>query len=164
MLLDSHDTARFRTVVLGDIAAHKTAMTMMLSYPGVPSIFAGDEIGLEGSWGEDARRTINWEDRSGWDLEFFTEVKKLVKLRKSQDALINGGLRWISVENDYVAYLRESKKQTLLVLVSRGPINTTIDLSTYGYKVAQTLYGHEVKGEIFSIASDSAVQGIWELK
>jgi len=164
MLLDSHDTARFRTVVLGDISAHKTAMTMMLSYPGVPSIFAGDEIGVEGSWGEDARRTINWEDRSGWDLEFFTEVKKLVKLRKSQDALINGGLRWVSVENDYVAYLRESKKQTLLVLVSRGPINTTIDLSTYGYKVAQTLYGHEVKGEIFSIASDSAVQGIWELK
>jgi alpha-glucosidase len=164
MLLDSHDTARFRTVVLGDISAHKTAMTMMLSYPGVPSIFAGDEIGVEGSWGEDARRTINWDDRSGWDLEFFTEVKKLVKLRKSQDALINGGLRWISVENDYVAYLRESKKQTLLVLVSRGPINTTIDLSTYGYKVAQTLYGHEVKGEIFSIASDSAVQGIWELK
>jgi len=164
MLLDSHDTARFRTVVLGDISAHKTAMTMMLSYPGVPSIFAGDEIGVEGSWGEDARRTINWEDRSGWDLEFFTEVKKLVNLRKSQDALINGGLRWISVENDYVAYLRESKKQTLLVLVSRGPINTTIDLSTYGYKVVQTLYGHEVKGEIFSIASDSAVQGIWELK
>jgi alpha-glucosidase len=164
MLLDSHDTARFRTVVLGDISAHKTAMTMMLSYPGVPSIFAGDEIGVEGSWGEDARRTINWGDRSGWDLEFFAEVKKLVKLRKSQDALINGGLRWISVENDYVAYLRESKKQTLLVLVSRGPINTTIDLSTYGYKVAKTLYGHEVKGEIFSIASDSVVQGIWELK
>ena len=164
MLLDSHDTARFRTVVLGDIAAHKTAMTMMLSYPGVPSIFAGDEIGLEGSWGEDARRTINWEDRSGWDTEFFAEVKKLVKLRKTQDALINGGLRWIAVENDYIAYLRESKKQSLLVLVSRGPINTTIDLSTYGYEVTKTLYGHEIKGEIFSIKSDSAIQGVWEVK
>ena len=164
MLLDSHDTARFRTVVLGDIAAHKTAMTMMLSYPGVPSIFAGDEIGLEGSWGEDARRTINWEDRSGWDIEFFAEVKKLVKLRKTQDALINGGLRWIAVENDYIAYLRESKKQSLLVLVSRGPINTTIDLSTHGYEVTKTLYGHEVKGEIFSIKSDSAIQGVWEVK
>ena len=164
MLLDSHDTARFRTVVLGDIQAHKTAMTMMLSYPGVPSIFAGDEIGLEGSWGEDARRTINWEDRSGWDTEFFAEVKKLVKLRKTQDALINGGLRWIAVENDYIAYLRESKKQSLLVLVSRGPINTTIDLSTHGYEVTKTLYGHEVKGEIFSIKSDSAIQGVWEVK
>ena len=164
MLLDSHDTARFRTVVLGDIAAHKTAMTMMLSYPGVPSIFAGDEIGLEGSWGEDARRTINWEDRSGWDVEFFAEVKKLVKLRKTQDALINGGLRWVSVENDYIAYLRESKKQSILVLVSRGPINATIDLSSYGYRVNKTLYGQEVTGEIFSIKSEAAVQGVWELK
>jgi len=164
MLLDSHDTARFRTVVLGDIAAHKTAMTMMLSYPGVPSIFAGDEIGLEGSWGEDARRTINWEDRSGWDVEFFAEVKKLVKLRKTQDALINGGLRWVSVENDYIAYLRESKKQSILVLVSRGPISATIDLSSYGHRVNKTLYGQEVTGEIFSIKSDAAVQGVWELK
>jgi len=164
MLLDSHDTARFRTVVLGDIAAHKTAMTMMLSYPGVPSIFAGDEIGLEGSWGEDARRTINWEDRSGWDVEFFAEVKKLVKLRKTQDALINGGLRWVSVESDYIAYLRESEKQSILVLVSRGPINATIDLSSYGYRVNSSLYGQEVTGEIFSIKSDAAVQGVWELK
>ena len=164
MLLDSHDTARFRTVVLGDIAAHKTAMTMMLSYPGVPSIFAGDEIGLEGSWGEDARRTINWEDRSGWDVEFFAEVKKLVKLRKTQDALINGGLRWVCVENDYIAYLRESKKQSILVLVSRGPISATIDLSSHGYRVNKTLYGQEVTGEIFSIKSDAAVQGVWELK
>ena len=161
MLLDSHDTARFRTVVLGDIEAHKSAMTMMLSYPGVPSIFAGDEIGLEGSWGEDARRTINWEDRSGWDHQFFAEVKKLVKLRKTQDALINGGLRWVVVENDFIVYLRESKKQSLLVLVSRSAISATIDLSSYGYKVSKTLYGQEVSGEIFTIKSDCAVQAIW---
>lgn len=164
MLLDSHDTARFRTVVSGDVEAHKSAMTMMLSYPGVPSIFAGDEIGLEGSWGEDARRTINWEDRSGWDQIFFAEVKKLVKLRKTQDALINGGLRWISFDEDHIAYLRESKKQSLLILVSRGAINTTIDLSAFGYSVNKTLYGLDVKGETFTIKSDGAIQGIWELK
>ena len=161
MLLDSHDTARFRTVVLGDKKAHASAMTMMLTYPGVPSIYAGDEIGLEGSWGEDARRTINWDDRSGWDFEFMDEVKKLVALRRSQDALINGGLRWVVAENDYVVYLRESKKQSILVLVSRTPIKATIDLSKYGYKVSKTLYGQDVKGEIFSINSDAATQGVW---
>ena len=66
VLLDSHDTARFRTVVNGDVASHLSAMTMVLSYPGVPSIFAGDEIGLEGAWGEDGRRTINWDDPNLW--------------------------------------------------------------------------------------------------
>ena len=161
MLLDSHDTARFRTVVLGDKKAHASAMTMMLTYPGVPSIFAGDEIGIEGSWGEDARRTINWDDRSGWDFEFMNEVKKLVSLRRTQDALINGGLRWVKAENEYVVYLRESSKQSILVLVSRGPINATIDLSQYGYSVSKTLYGEEVKGQSFTIKSEGATQGVW---
>ena len=164
MLLDSHDTARFRTVVLGDVKAHASAMTMMLTYPGVPSIFAGDEIGLEGSWGEDARRTINWDDRSEWDNKFLAEVKTLVALRRSQDALINGGLRWVTAEDDYLVYLRESKKQSILVLVSRGPINATIDLSSYGYTIYKCLYGQEVSGVTFSIKSDSAVQGVWIVK
>lgn len=164
LLLDSHDTARFRTVVLGDVDAHVSAMTMMLTYPGVPSIFAGDEIGLEGSWGEDSRRTINWQDRSNWDHGFMDEVRKLIALRKGQDALINGGLRWVAVEDDYLVFLRESKKQSILVMVSRGPIHATIDLSSFGYQVTQTLYGEEVKGEIFSIKSHSSPRGIWIVK
>jgi alpha-glucosidase len=161
MLLDSHDTARFRTVVMGDRKAHIAAMTMMLTYPGVPSIFAGDEIGLEGSWGEDARRTINWRDKSGWDLEFFSQVTELVKLRRSQDALINGGLRWVAVEDDYLLFLRESKKQSILIFVSRGAVKARVDLSSYGYNVTKTLYGPVVKGEFFSVDSAHSTQGVW---
>jgi len=161
MLLDSHDTARFRTVVMGDRKAHIAAMTMMLTYPGVPSIFAGDEIGLEGSWGEDARRTINWRDKSGWDLEFFSQVTELVKLRRSEDALINGGLRWVAVEDDYLVFLRESKKQSILILVSRGAVKARVDLSSYGYNVTKTLYGQVVKGKVFSVDSAHSTQGVW---
>ena len=164
LLLDSHDTARFRTVVLGDVNAHVSAMAMMLTYPGVPSIFAGDEIGLEGSWGEDSRRTINWEDRTAWDHDFMGEVKKLVSLRRSQDALINGGLRWVAIEDEYLVYLRESKKQSILVMVSRGPVHATIDISAYGYHVTKTLFGQEAKGEIFSIKSEHSTRGVWEVK
>ena len=163
LLLDSHDTARFRTVVLGDKKAHQAAMTMMLTYPGVPSIFAGDEIGLEGSWGEDARRTINWDDRSAWDIEFFEEVKKLVKLRKTHRALSHGGLRWIAIEDDYLAYLRESKRQSILVFVSRGPVVASLDLSKYGYKVSKTLYGVEANGSRINIKAKTATQGVWLL-
>ena len=86
ILLDSHDTPRFRTIVSKDKAKHLAAMAMLMSYPGVPSIFMGDELGFEGTGGEDSRRTINWEDRSGWDHDFLVEVKKLTKLRRTEDA------------------------------------------------------------------------------
>ena len=163
LILDSHDTARFRTVVLGDRNAHLAAMTMLLTYPGVPSIFAGDEIGLEGSWGEDSRRTINWDDRSGWDVDFYASVKKLIELRKESPALINGGLRWVAVEKDYLAYLRESKDQSVLIFIARSAIKAEIDLSKYGYSVAETLYGETANGDTITIDSKSATQGIWLL-
>ena len=164
LILDSHDTARFRTVVLGDRNAHLAAMTMLLTYPGVPSIFAGDEVGLEGSWGEDSRRTINWDDRSGWDVDFYNLVKKLIKLRKESPALINGGLRWVAVEENYLAYLRESKDQSLLILIARSAVKAEIDLSKYGYSVAETLYGETANGDKITIDSKSATEGIWLLK
>lgn len=163
LLLDSHDTARMRTVLLGDTDAHVAAMTLMMTYPGVPSIFAGDEIGLEGSWGEDARRTINWEDTTNWDESFRDEVKALVALRRKRDALINGGLRWVAVEDDYIAFLRESKKEAILVFISRTSVTATIDLKKLGYSVEKTLYGSVAKGSKISINSRSATQGVWLL-
>jgi len=163
VLLDSHDTARFRTVVKGDVPSHLSAMTMVLTYPGVPSIFAGDEIGLEGSWGEDGRRTINWDDRSQWDRAFMSEVQQLISIRKGNDALINGGLRWISAEKDYILYLRESSKQSILVFVSRNGVNAKIDLSDLGLKVSRTLFGTSVTGSKFSVKSKVATQAIWEV-
>ncbi|MCL2850026.1 MAG: alpha-amylase family glycosyl hydrolase, partial [Micrococcales bacterium] len=61
--LDSHDTPRFRTVTGGGTtgradrdgygrALHLVGMAMQMTMPGVPSIFAGDELGLTGTSGE----------------------------------------------------------------------------------------------------------------
>lgn len=163
ILLDSHDTPRFRTIVSGDKAKHKAAMAMLLSYPGVPSIFMGDELGFEGNSGEDARRTINWDDRSSWDHEFLAEVKKLTKLRRNEDALVNGGLRWVAAEPGYIAYLRESKKSSILVLIVAKPGAVEIDLNKYGYRISKTLYGQKASGNRIRFKATGATQGIWKL-
>jgi hypothetical protein len=92
------------------------------------------------------------------------EVKSLIAVRKNNDALMNGGLRWIATEGDYIAYLRESKKQSVLVLVSRTAIDVTIDLSKFGYSISKTLYGQVATGSTFSIKSNQAMQAIWEVK
>jgi len=46
-ILGSHDSARIRTVV-GSPEAHRVAVGLQFTLPGVPMVFAGDEIGLEG--------------------------------------------------------------------------------------------------------------------
>lgn len=46
-LLGSHDTPRVRTIVEGDEALQRLAVTLLLTFPGVPGLYYGDEIGLE---------------------------------------------------------------------------------------------------------------------
>ncbi len=50
-ILDSHDTARFRTLA-GSREQQLVGVGLQMTMPGVPMIFAGDELGLEGEWGE----------------------------------------------------------------------------------------------------------------
>jgi hypothetical protein len=88
----------------------------------------------------------------------------LIQLRRESHALIHGGLRWVAVEKDYLAYFRESKSQSLLIFISRSPVKTEIDLSDYGYTVAETLYGESAVGTKIKIDSKSATQGVWLLK
>jgi hypothetical protein len=92
------------------------------------------------------------------------EAKKLIELRRTQDGLIEGGLRWVAVEDNFICYLRESNKQSVLVFISRKSVRTEIDLAAYGLKVIKTLYGPDASGGSIKIDSDGATQGIWEVK
>ncbi len=76
-LLDSHDTARFATVVGRSRELHRVGVGLMMTTPGVPMIFAGDEVGLEGAWGEDGRRTMPWDDATGWDQSLLVAYRSL---------------------------------------------------------------------------------------
>ena len=157
LLLDSHDTARFRNVVGKDSKRHIAGMGLLLTYPGVPSIYAGDELGVEGQWGEDGRRTIDWSGQS-WDHDFLSEVKKLIKIRRQSHALAQGGLRWILIEDDLLVFERESKREKLLVVVSRSAQRIKLDGIA---EVKQRLYGPDLKGQIYK--SDGACLGIYRL-
>jgi len=90
-------------------------------------------------------------------------VRELISIRKNNLALINGGLRWIAAEKDFILYLRESKQQSILVFVSRSAVNVKIDLADLGLKVSKTLYGHTASDSKFAVKAKSAVQAIWEV-
>ena len=107
VLLDSHDTARFRTVA-GSREAQLVGVGLQMTTPGVPMVFAGDELGLEGDWGEDARRTMPWSRQDTWDTTTFEGYRALIALRGSSAALAHGGMRYAHVSADAIAYLREA--------------------------------------------------------
>jgi alpha-glucosidase len=118
-ILGSHDSARIRTVV-GDAAVHRVAAGLQFTLPGVPMVFAGDEIGLEGVTGEDARRTMPWHRRDEWDAGTLATYADLAALRRDRVALRRGGLRWAHVDADTIAYVREHPDGSVLVAARRA--------------------------------------------
>jgi alpha-glucosidase len=85
-----------------------------MTYPGVPSIYHGDEIGLRG----DPRQCMNW-DRSTWDHDLRAYYQTLIHLRRSSSALIDGGFQILSVGDNSIAYLRDSDQEIIIVVANR---------------------------------------------
>jgi alpha-glucosidase len=166
-ILGSHDSARIRTVV-GDAAVHRVAAGLQFTLPGVPMVFAGDEIGLEGVTGEDARRTMPWHRRDEWDAGTLATYADLAALRRDRVALRRGGLRWAHVDADTIAYVREHPDGSVLVAARRG----AGEAFTLPLGPGRHLFGSEPGGADLAVRDDSGVEvpasggprfDVWEL-
>ena len=119
-LLDSHDTARFGAVA-GDRERQLVGVGLQMTTPGVPMVCAGDELGVGGRWGEDARRPMPWADADGWDcrpargLPPADRAATVVRRARAWGHPLRG------VATDAIAYLRESPREPVLCLAARAP-------------------------------------------
>jgi alpha-glucosidase len=118
-LIGSHDTHRVASL-LGDFDAVTVAFGMLAAYPGAPMIYAGDEIGLATFGPEYARIPMPWEHEERWDQARLAQTRAVFQFRSTSDALLHGGLRWLSVEDDSMTFLRESPTESVLVHASRA--------------------------------------------
>jgi alpha-glucosidase len=146
-LLDSYDSARFRTVT-GSRERHLVGVGLQMTLPGVPVVCAGDEIGMEGAWGEDGRRTMPWGRPERSDRVLEDGYRQLIALRRSSPALQRGGLRMAYVDADVITFLREGVGERVLVLASRGGGGEVrIPLSLLGAGRLETLHGDDARVE-----------------
>ncbi len=89
-VLDSHDVSRFLSVCGGDREKYRLAVVFQMTFPGMPSVFYGDEQGIEGVLESDYRSPMKWQDT---DEEMFSFFKELIHLRYSQEILRRGDFR-----------------------------------------------------------------------
>jgi alpha-glucosidase len=164
-LVDSHDVARFRTVA-GSRDRHLVALGLQMTSPGVPMVFAGDELGLEGRWGEDGRRTMPWDRPETWDTVLLEEHRRLIAVRRSSDALARGGIRYAHISADAIAYLRETPGERLLCLASRADHPAVrLPLDLLGATELEPLHGGEAsrEGAHVSLPPEGPAFHVWRL-
>jgi glycosidase len=154
--LTNHDQNRAMTQLDGDVVAAKLAATGLLTLPGVPFIWAGEEIGMRGAKPDERIRTpMQWEPgpdggfttgtpwqpvqdgetpasvatQDGDPGSLLTHYRTLVALRLSHPALASG--EYIEVETRsraVLAFLRTTDNETVLVVINFGD-EPSVDLT-----------------------------------
>jgi len=116
--LDTHDTGRFKTFAIP--GAQRVAVGLQFTFPGIPHVYAGDELGLDAETGEGSRTPMPWKGERETDSSMIETYAKLSQIRKRHRGLVEGSMRWLYVSNEAIAFVRESKTESVLVIASRG--------------------------------------------
>ena len=137
-LLGTHDTSRILTAMIDDFQGDRyakanrrltrtqwvtaldrlhAATVLQYTLPGAPSIYYGDEAGMEGYGDPFCRRPFPWgrEER-----ELQMHYHRLGQLRQKYKALRQGDIQFQYALNNQISFTRTYKEQTIRVYVNRG--------------------------------------------
>lgn len=170
--LGTHDTVRIINA-LSDVRAHGWSKTHKLGYklpdseyekakkklylasvlqftlPGIPSIFYGDEAGLQGFDDPINRRPYPWGSE---DKEILAHYKKLGRIRRENRAVFSGGFN-MRDENGLVAYERTSGDDEILIAVNAGADDETLFIN----KEYTSLYNNKEYKDVVDVPGGSFV-------
>ena len=137
-LLGTHDTERILTILAGEsaegrsndeiarmklsdvqlkngIALLKMAYTILATVPGIPTVFYGDEVGLEGYKDPFNRRPYPWKAPN---TEIRHHYELIGKIRRENTVYADGDFKLIRLDNDLFIFSRERGGEMLLTVVN----------------------------------------------
>ncbi len=127
--LDSHDTARFLTMVGESEEMQRLASVFLMTYVGTPCLYYGTEVGMVGENDPDNRRPFPWSQVEGnpW-IEFY---RQLIAVRQSNAALRQGDIQFLLVEEDSIVYSRSLSGENVLVALNMAEGEVSVEMPVW---------------------------------
>ncbi|MBT2291892.1 alpha amylase N-terminal ig-like domain-containing protein [Paenibacillus albidus] len=141
-LIGSHDTLRFLTACKQGgrgwdhehtaVRRMRLAVFFQMTYIGIPMIYYGDEVGMEGATDPHCRKPMIWEEQhQNTGLQEW--YRKLIDLRKSYEVLQKGSFRpWFTDEHrNVLGYLRRNEQDKMGLILNNSPNPYHLELCRY---------------------------------
>lgn len=157
--LDNHDTDRFLPEYPTDLSAFKQGVTFLLTMPGIPQLYYGTELLMNGNkqksdgdirkdvpggWPED---DVNWFTANGRDSlqnEAFRFMQKLLKWRQGNDIIANGKMKHYALQKGVYAYERYLGEKSVMVFMNGTSKNVTLELNRYAESLKGKSTGFDI--------------------
>ena len=155
-LIGSHDWFRVHTHKSFNLESYKGVVAVQFTFPGMPCIYYGDEVGLGGhvETTEGCRYPMEWDEKK-WKHEFVDHYRTLAALKRNQRALKNGSYRQLYANGRLFAFARFAQEDIVVTVISDEKSYKTIrlPLALVGAKERQ------VFGDVFGIHKPVTVKG-----
>ena len=115
-LLDSHDVSRFFSLCGGDAQRMALAVLFQMTFVGMPSVFYGDELGMDGVAELEYRRPMAW----GREHPLTEVYRKMIALRNAHAALRRGSFATLRAEGGLYCYERALEGERVAVCMNPG--------------------------------------------
>ena len=160
--LGTHDTPRVLTALGADVlpeskearanyrlspgerarglARLRLAALVLFAFPGTPTVFYGDEAGMEGFEDPFNRGTYPW---GGEDQDLLAWFRLLGRLRRDQLPLQRGALQWLEASGPLLAFSREWEGQRLTAVVNASEATRLLTLPWDGGPAEDLLTGQQ---------------------
>lgn len=132
---DNHDISRFMKRRDMGIDRFKLAMAFLLTTRGIPQVYYGTEILMDGDeadghgvlrkefpggWADHKRSAFSAEGRTKKENEAWSYMSNLLHWRQTAAAVHNGKLVQFIPENEVYVYFRQNEEQTVMVILHNG--------------------------------------------
>ncbi len=180
---ENHDTQRI-SHWYPDLNKYKMAMTLIATIRGIPQLYYGSEIGMEGNkdkgdgdirhdfpggWNGDSNNAFTASGRTETQKQYFDFTSKLFNWRKSKTVIHNGKTMQFLPEDNVYVYFRYNDNESVMVVINNSDQKKTFGTARFKEGIKNFKTGKDIitsaiinlSGEI-SIEAKSAM--ILELK
>lgn len=156
---ENHDTDHIMSTFEGDIDKYKQLMTFLATTRGIPQLYVGTEILLEGKksdgdgvmridfpggWEGDERNAFTAEGRTEKENEAFDFLKNLLNWRKENPVIHTGKLMHYIPEHNTYVYFRSNEDKTVMVVINKNEKTYDLDLKRFSESLKSFKSGKDV--------------------
>lgn len=175
LFADNHDTDRIWSTLKGDFNRFKMVMTVLATTRGIPQLYYGDEIGMDGvksvndgyvrcdfpgGWPGDTRNAFTRAGRTERENEIFDFMSTLLNWRKANPVIHSGRLTHFAPDNGCYVYFRTNESKKVMVVLNNVNESRTLDMTRFAEMFGGETTGRDVTtGKVFAGVDKSLTIG-----
>ncbi|MBD1380591.1 alpha-amylase family glycosyl hydrolase [Metabacillus arenae] len=139
--LDNHDNVRFTRQAIQNQQHPGTRLKLALTYlytaPGIPIVYYGTEIALDGGEDPDNRRLMNFRT----DDVLVKHIEKLSEIRRNFKSLTNGNMELLYDQDGMAVFKRQFEEETTFIAINNTSKSQKVELDPAEIGQKQQLTG-----------------------